>query len=191
MIRLLKFRRNESGAALVEHTLVFMLLMLITFGLIEFGIVLYQYNSAEAATSVGARYVATRGPFVTGVADCGVTTSASSGTLCSTISGSNSWTITCNASAPSGGCQADALNRLVTEMQRFAPNIEAQNVQVVFRGAGLGFVGRGSPVPLVTVRLTDMQYDFIALDDLLGFGALTMPGFDATIVGEDLNDGGA
>jgi hypothetical protein len=44
---------------------------------------------------------------------------------------------------------------------------------------------------MVTVRLTGMQYDFIALDDLLGFGALTMPGFDATVVGEDLNGAGA
>jgi hypothetical protein len=83
------------------------------------------------------------------------------------------------------------LNALVVEMRRFAPNLEAQNVQVVLRGAGLGFVGRGSPVPMVTVRLTGMQYDFIALDDLLGFGALTMPSFDATVVGEDLNGAGA
>jgi hypothetical protein len=44
---------------------------------------------------------------------------------------------------------------------------------------------------MVTVRLTGMQYDFIALDDLLGFGTVTMPGFDATIVGEDLNGAGA
>ena len=59
------------------------------------------------------------------------------------------------------------------------------------RGAGLGFVGRGAPVPMVTVRLTGMTYDFIAIDDLLGFGAITMPGFDATLVGEDLNGAGA
>jgi Flp pilus assembly protein TadG len=186
-----RFRRNESGATLVEHTLVFLLLMLMTFGIIEFGVVLYQYNSAETATAVGARYVATRGPFVSGLKDCGVTTSASAGTWCRTIAGSDSLSVTCNASAPTGSCQAAALTALVAEMRRFSPNIQAQNVQVVIRGAGLGFVGRGSPVPLVTVRLTGMQYDFIALDDLLGFGTLTMPGFDATIVGEDLNGAGA
>jgi hypothetical protein len=169
----------------------FLLLMLMTFGIIEFGVVLYQYNSAETATAVGARYVATRGPFVSGLKDCGVTTSASAGTWCRTIAGSDSWSVTCNASAPTGSCQAAALTALVAEMRRFSPNIQAQNVQVVIRGAGLGFVGRGSPVPLVTVRLTGMQYDFIALDDLLGFGTLTMPGFDATIVGEDLNGAGA
>jgi Flp pilus assembly pilin Flp len=186
-----RFRRDESGATLVEHTLVFLLLMLLTFGLIEFGVVLYQYNTAEMATAVGARFIATRGPVVTGIADCGVATTAPAGTLCSDVAGSDSWTVTCNADAPSGGCQSAPLDALVTEMQRYAPNVEAQNVQVVLRGAGFGFVGRNSPVPMVTVRLTGMQYDFIALDDLLGFGTLTMPGFDATIVGEDFNGAGA
>ena len=185
-----RFRKNESGATLVEATLVFAMMMILTFGLIEFGIVLFQYNSAETATSVGARFVATRGPIVTGIPDCGpgVNVSAmNAGARCP----STAWELTCNAGAPSGNCQAAALTALVTEMRRFAPNIQAQNVQVVYRGAGLGFVGRGSPVPMVTVRLTGMQYDFIALDDLLGFGTLTMPGFDATVVGEDLNGAGA
>ena len=181
-----RFRKNQSGAVLIEHTLVFVMMMVLTFGLIEFGIVLFQYNAAETATAIGARYVATRGPVVTGMPDCGPGVNVSgmnAGATCP----STSWETTCNASAPSGGCQASVLNALVTEMQRFAPNVQAQNVQVVLRGAGLGFVGRGSPVPMVTVRLTGMQYDLIAIDDLLGFGTLTMPSFDATVPGEDLN----
>ena len=190
MRSLFRFRKNQSGAVLVEHTLVFMMMMVLTFGLIEFGIVLYQYNAAEKATAVGARFIATRGPVVAGLPDCGPGVNVNgmnAGATCP----SSSWETTCNANAPSGGCQASVLNALVAEMRRFSPNVEAQNVQVVLRGAGLGFVGRGSPVPMVTVRLTGMQYDFIALDDLLGFGALTMPGFDATVVGEDLNGAGA
>lgn len=186
-----KFRRSRSGAVLIEHTIVFMLLMVLTFGLIEFGLVLYQYNAAETATSAGARFVATRGPVITGVSDCGVATSALAGTRCSDVSGASGWTLTCNAASPSGACQATVLNALLEEMQRYSPNIEAQNVQVVLRGAGLGFVGRGAPVPMVTVRLTGMTYEFIAIDDLLGFGALNMPGFDAALVGEDLNGQGA
>ncbi|MGE0662164.1 MAG: TadE/TadG family type IV pilus assembly protein [Hyphomonadaceae bacterium] len=186
----LRFRQNQTGAALVEHTLVFMMLMILTFGLIEFGIVLYQYNAAEKATAVGARFIATRGPVVTGLPDCGPGVNVNGMNAGATCPATN-WETVCNASAPSGGCQAAVLNALVVEMQRFSPDIEAQNVQVVLRGAGLGFVGRGSPVPMVTVRLTGMQYDFIALDDLLGFGTLTMPGFDATVVGEDLNGAGA
>src|SRR5262245_32977667 len=131
MNALRRFRRDESGATLVEYTLVFVLLMLLTFGLIEFGVVLYQYNTAEMATAVGARFIATRGPVVTGIADCGVATSAAAGTLCSDVAGSDSWSITCNADAPAGACQAAPLDALVTEMQRYAPEVEAQNVQVV------------------------------------------------------------
>ena len=187
---LVNFRRNRSGAVLVEYTLVFAMMMILTFGLIEFGIVLYQYNAAEKATAVGARFIATRGPVVIGLPDCGPGVNVSgmnAGATCP----ATAWETVCNAGAPSGGCQATVLNALVTEMRTFAPNLEAQNVQVVLRGAGLGFVGRGSPVPMVTVRLTGMEYDFIALDDLLGFGTLTMPSFDATVVGEDLNGAGA
>jgi hypothetical protein len=186
-----RFKDNEAGVVLVEYTLVFTLLMVLTFGLIEFGLAFHQYNAAETATGVGARYIATRGPVVTGVLDCGVTTSEPAGTNCADVAGSAGWTpIVCNAGAPAGACQADVLNGLVARMQQFAPQIEAQNVQVVIRGSGLGFVGRGSPVPFVTVRLTGMTYDFIAIDELLGFGAVTMPSFDSTLVGEDLNGAG-
>jgi len=184
-----KFARNASGATLVEYTLVFTMLMVLTFGLIEFGLVLHQYNNSEKATAIGARFAATRGPVYVGLPDCGVSTSLPAGTMCSSVAGASSWSVTCNAGAPSSGCQSAALNALVARMQQFAPQIEAQNVQVILRGAGLGFVGRGSPVPMVTVRLTGMSYDFIALDALLGFGQLNMPGFDATIVGEDMNQG--
>ena len=186
-----KFRRNQSGAVLIEHTIVFMLLMVLTFGLIEFGLVLYQYNAAETATFAGARFVATRGPVITGISDCGVATSAVAGTRCASVGGSTGWSLICNAAAPAAGCQADVLNELVAEMQRFYPNIEAQNVQVELRGAGLGFVGRGAPVPMVSVRLTGMTYEYIAIDSLLGFGNINMPGFDAALVGEDLNGQGA
>jgi hypothetical protein len=36
-----------------------------------------------------------------------------------------------------------------------------------------------------------MTFDFLVMDDLLGFAQLTMPGFDASLVGEDLNGAGA
>ncbi len=191
MRTILSFLHDEAGAVMVEYTLVFVMLMVMTFGLVEFGICFYQYNTAEAATAVGARYIATRGPVYTGLSDCGVATSASAGTPCSSVSGSDTWSITCNATSPASGCQSTVLNALVARMQQFQPAIQAQNVQVVIRGAGLGFVGRGAPVPMVTVRLTGMHYNFIVLDDLLGFSALTMPSFDATLVGEDLNGAGS
>ena len=178
----------------MEYTLVFALMMMLTFGLIEFGVCFYQYNAAEKATAIGARYIATRGPVLTGLGDCGPSVSTSgysAGTYCANVAGASSWSSTCNAQAPAAGCQAAVLNALVARMQQFAPNLEAQNVQVVLRGSEFGFVGRGAAVPLVTVRLTGLTYDFIALDDLLGLGPLTMPTFDATIVGEDLNGAGA
>ena len=100
MRRFASFAVNRSGATLIEFTLIFTVLMVLTFGLIEFGIALYQYNAAETATAIGARYIATRGPVVTGIADCGVATNASAGTSCASVAGASSWTVTCNAAAP-------------------------------------------------------------------------------------------
>jgi Flp pilus assembly protein TadG len=188
----LRLFRDQTGATMVEYTLVFTLMMLLTFGLVEFGVVFYQYNAAEKATQIGARYIATRGPVLTGVGDCAPasTSSYSAGTYCSNVSGATGAIATCNANAPSGNCQAAVLTALVAKMQQYAPNIQAQNVQVIYRGVGLGFVGRGAPVPMVTVRLTGMTYSYITLNALLGLPPLAMPSFDASIVGEDLNEGG-
>ncbi len=52
---------------------------------------------------------------------------------------------------------------------------------------GPGFAGRpGGPVPTVTMRLTGLNFDFVVLGGLLGFGPVQMPGLATTVTGEDL-----
>jgi Flp pilus assembly protein TadG len=55
-------RGSESGAAGVEFALVFPLLLLLTFGIIEMGLVFYQMNMFEKATQVGVRKAITWDP---------------------------------------------------------------------------------------------------------------------------------
>ncbi|HEX6963532.1 MAG TPA: TadE/TadG family type IV pilus assembly protein [Lacipirellula sp.] len=65
--------------------------------------------------------------------------------------------------------------------------VKPENVSVRYYYSGLGFPGRpGGPVPTITVRLTDMTFDFVVLNALLGFGPITMPDFEVTMTGEDL-----
>jgi Flp pilus assembly protein TadG len=48
-------RRNEAGAAAVEFALVLIPLLLLVFGIIEFGLILYDKQIITYASGVGAR----------------------------------------------------------------------------------------------------------------------------------------
>ena len=200
MWKLRKLARDQRGSTLVESALVFPLLMILTFGLVEFGVAFWQYHAAEKATAVGARWLATRhgvrgaDPLTTelytaSVPDCFVASTAY-GTSCSQVDGATGWSQTCSGGG-GGSCSGAQMSALLTQMQQFAPFLTAANVSVQLRGSGMGFVGRGRPVPLITVRTTGLTYNFIAIDKLIGIQPITMPTFDSTAVGEDQKEGPA
>lgn len=207
MGRLQQILRDERGAALIEATIVMPLVLILTFGLLEFGNAFWQYHTAEKATAAGVRWLATRhGVLGTAAAetteelytavvlDCFVSTNAAAGTPCSQVNTGEgqdkptSWTETCSG-AGGGDCNADVMAALLTEMRRYAPFLTADNVTVELRGSDLGFVGRGRAVPLITVRTTGLNFDFVTLDALLGFGPIAMPSFASTLVAEDQKEG--
>ena len=190
---LLKCRR---GATMVETTLTLLLMLGITFGIIEFANALWQWNTAEKATKVGARLAATADPVAQGLKtfDCATSTIVL-GTSCKDVSAATFGTIVCSgATASCGGGYAyssTAMAVIVTGMQAIFPRIQTANVVVEYRDVRLGFAGRGRAVPVITVRLTGMTYTFTAIDNLYGLGPIAMPDFRATLTGEDLSDDGA
>ncbi len=190
------FSRNESGATIVEFTLIFPILLLLTFTIIDLGLMFWQWNSAERATQIGVRTAVTNGSvFTAWDSSCGQVQlqGATAGTFCSAVPGSDSWSVSCvgtNLAAP--GCDSAAFAVVVAQMQTVFPNIATVNVIVEYSGAGLGFVGRATPVPVVSVSLQNMQYDLVFLDALLGwFNTVAIPASRATLTGEDLNTAGA
>lgn len=191
--------RDDRGATLVEATIVFPIMMILTFGLVEFGHAFWEYHTAERATAAGARWLATRHGvrgaaaasnelWTAVVPDCFVNTSDPPGTLCSQVAGATGWSQTCSGTG-GGSCSATQMAGLLTEMQRYAPFITSSNVSVLLKGSNIGFVGRGRAVPLITVRTTGLTYNFVALNGLLGFAPLTMPSFASTVVAEDQKEG--
>lgn len=196
MSRLRDLWKDTAGASLVEATLILPILLVMTFGLMEFGHALWQYNAAEKATAEAARFVATRGPVVTFASDrdCFVTSSAPAGTLCANVAGATGWKGTwsgkCAGTGAGATCQQAMMDQVVGRVRAIAPFVQPENVQVELSGSNFGFVGRGRPVPNVTVRLVNMTYNFVAMDKLLGIGPIAMPGFDATSVAEDQQEGG-
>jgi hypothetical protein len=66
--------------------------------------------------------------------------------------------------------------------------IRPQNVKITYEQTGLGFAGRpGGPVPTITLELTGLQFEFVFLNGLMGFGPITMPAMKTTATGEDMN----
>ena len=54
--------RDQSGTTTIEFTIVMVLFLMLTFGIVEFGYMLWQYNSAAKAAQLGARMAAVSDP---------------------------------------------------------------------------------------------------------------------------------
>lgn len=186
-----RFFDRDEGSVLVEYALVAPLLFMLTFGIAEFSLIFWQWNAAEKATHLGVRLAATRGPILVGVPDCGVVTTIRAGTNCRSIAGSDTWQVTCDGAVANASCDAAGMAEVVAQMQAIFPRIQIENVSIEFRGVGLGFVGRGSPVPAISVSLQNLSYDFVALSAFTGLASINLPGFRATLIGEDLNSNGS
>lgn len=186
---------DRSGTAMVEFTIIFMLLLLLIGGIVDFGNLLFQWNSSEKATQVGARAAAISDPVATELAtfDCD-NSSITLGTPCR-LGGASFGTIVCSGvtSTCDGGYtfSPTAFNLILAPMRKMFPRLQAQNVIVEYTDVGLGFAGRQAPIPEIRVRLTGLTFDYAFLGGLLGFSSITMPDFRATLVGEDLSSAGA
>ncbi len=189
MTRLKQFRKDNQGASLVEFTLLFPLLLALTFGIVETGYILYKQNTAQKATQLGGRYLSTRAPLVTGLTDCGVATAADAGTDCVNVPGADSWSVSCS-NGSGGNCDAAIFADVLAEMQSVYPNLQASNLEVIFSGTGLGYVGRGKPVPAITVRLNNLTYNYAVLDKIVGISsALNLDKAQSTLIAEDIGEG--
>ena len=62
LARLRHLGRDQSGTTTIEFTIVALLFLLLTFGLVEFGHMFWQYNSAAKAAQLGARLAAVSNP---------------------------------------------------------------------------------------------------------------------------------
>jgi hypothetical protein len=210
-----RMSRDQSGATTIEFTIVMLLFFMLTFGITEFGYMLWQYNSAAKAAQLGARLAAVSDPIWGGLTI--LTDTGTPGAAWET-----NYTVTCtsdSADGSSGDCDgtftgnydANAMQCLVFGRKAGSvppcdrvcaesgidgengicdryPYITAENISITYTHTGLGFAGRpGGPVPTITLQLTDLTFDFFALGAFLGFDQITMPDFKVTMTGEDLN----
>jgi hypothetical protein len=199
--RLAHLAQDTSGAAMIEFAIIAFLFFVLTGGLVDFALAIYQWNSASKAVQLGARLAAVSNPVSS---DLKTLTGLEGGALpgepfpafvrvCSGASQSCSGGGTYDVAAMDtlvygrgqtscGTVGADQFAGMCDVFNRIQP----QNVIVTYRQTGLGFAGRpGGPVPTITVELTGLTFDFVFLSSLLG--AITMPAMKTTATGEDLS----
>jgi Flp pilus assembly protein TadG len=198
--------RSQSASGSAEFALVLPLLLLLLFGVIDGGRLLYEYNEAEKATQVGARVAVVTNVLSPQLRDedyAGKTIAGkllipgdripaeALGTLTCTSAGCTCTTAPC----PAGVGPVDSAtftNVLVARMQQIYPVITAANVEVRYSGSGFGSAANASGggggteqieiSPLVTVALKDVE--FRPLTSLM-LATLSLPTFSTTLSAED------
>jgi Flp pilus assembly pilin Flp len=201
-VLLTRLGRDQSGAAMVEFTIVVFFFLVLTGGVVEFALGWYQWNSASKALQQGVRLASVSDPVASDLTNMtGLEGSAVPGDpMPPFLRVCNGATQTCSNG---GTYSASAMNTIVygrgqntcgtigpdgfAGMCDIFGRIQPQNVIITYQYTGLGFAGRpGGPVPTITVELTGLTYNYAFLSGLLGFGPVTLPPMRTTAVGEDL-----
>ena len=213
---------DRSGSVAVEYAIIIGLLMVLTISIVEFSLALWQWNTAEKATELGVRYAVQSDPVALGLAEYnGVTgggfnpgtplnfsnlaafTLSCTNTSCS-CSGAGCGDFTGSVSNPTG-VDTVAFNAIITRMDGVfrGSDLDATNVTIDYSHVGMGFAGRPGAdlVPMVTVRLSGVTFDFMVLNFLRPMmvggaqqstsNGIPMPPFTATLSGEDMFSAGA
>ena len=195
------FFSDSNGGPAAEFALVLPLALMFLFGIIDVGRLMWEYNQAEKATQMGARFaVVTKfipstlatTSFVSATVAQGapVPTSSFSGTRCKSGSCSTTPTNACptgaGAAGTNWGYDSPAFTNILARIQAMKPNVTAANLVVDYANVGLGFAGdpHGSDVaPLITVRLCGMQ--FTPITTQLFSLNMPMPDFSYSLTMED------
>lgn len=191
MIRIRSLRDNSQGASLAEFALILPVLLILIFGILEIGYFAWQIQQGTIASKRAIRIAATRSLLVPGaIPDCGPSqpSAAVAGTRCSDIPDFSVWAV-CNGDGTGGAACGPDIPRIAQEVASFYPAVDPENIRIEISGAGLGFVGMGRPVPLVTVQFLNVDYEFIALGGLADLAGIRMPSMSASAAAEDLSNG--
>lgn len=196
-----RFIDDIRGVAAVEFSLISGFLFAVTLGAVELGFGYMQYNSVQQAARTGARLAAVSDP-VAG----DLTSMTGLGGGVSAGDPLPDYTRVCSGATQScsgGSYSAAAMNALLfgpdsdgvcanTQKTRrglcdVQSDIKRENVTVTYAASGLGVAGNpAAPAPLITVKVTDIKFDFLVIGALIPAQFDTMPAVEVTVMAEDL-----
>ena len=186
--------RREEGASLAEFALITPILLLLTFGILDIGFLMWQFQQGTIASKRAVRIAATRELVTPGAFnDCGPSRAATAvaGTICSSLafSGSGVWATCKGDGSGDAGCGAD-VTRVAQEVAKFYPRVTPADITITLSDGGLGFQGLGHPVPIVTVQFENVDYDYLFIGGLAQLTSFEMPSMTASAAAEDMRNGG-
>lgn len=169
-----RWRRDESGEAIIGFAFTLPILLGLMLAILEFGLVALDYHRAGEAVRRGARVAATILP----VADTSGFT-AGSVVTCGATAG-----LDCDGETAS---RPDNFDVIVAAMRDIYPKLTAANVELVYTASGIGEPDTPAGIlPLVTVRLLDVEHDYMMLDYVPGVpNTLTFPPFTTNQIGRN------
>ncbi|HEX6218413.1 MAG TPA: TadE/TadG family type IV pilus assembly protein, partial [Sphingomicrobium sp.] len=147
--------RDEQAASAAEFAIVLPLFLLLLFGTIDAGRFIWEYNKAEKATQVGARLATVTDPLASGLIEADYAGEVVDGTTIGAgdrIPAGALGSILCNDT----GCEEETPptpsdlgtfdsatfnDIIVARMKLIYPAIEAENVEVRYKGSGFGYAG--------------------------------------------------
>jgi hypothetical protein len=201
-----KLLRDIRGSVLVEATIAFPLMLLITLGTIDFTYMLYEWDLASKAAYRGVRLAIVSDPVANGITNLiwpdptqmGDSCIKSDGTTfanCPTVStvctASSTSAGTCSGSPATATFNSAAFDAIFDVpdpndprypgMKQIFPSLQPQNVQISYQTSGLGFVGRPDGLPMeVTVSIKCMTHQFFFIGALMGWIFPSLTGCDPT-----------
>lgn len=200
---LARFARDTRASSAAEFALILPLLLILLFGTIDVGRLMWTWNRAEKATQMGVRYAVAADMVPNGLYSYSfvngstitqgdpIPQSSFGGASCLINAGAVSCSCKTGATCPSPlvSSSANALtafNNIVNRMRLFMPEIASTNVSVDYDYSGLGYAGdpNGSDVsPLVKVSLKQLTFRPILFRFFAG--TITLPSFSAVLTMED------
>jgi hypothetical protein len=202
---------DQRAASAAEFAIVLPLFLILLFGTIDAARFVWEYNRAEKATQVGARLATVTDPLSSGLIEedyAGQTVDGETIGAGELIPAGALGVLKCTSAdecvCESGTCpdpgtfDSDTFNDvIVARMKQIYPAIEAENVEVRYKGSGFGYAGSAAGggggggggaaeimeiSPLITVTLTGLQFRPITA---LLLAEMSMPSFSTTLTAED------
>ncbi|MCK5623149.1 MAG: pilus assembly protein [Alphaproteobacteria bacterium] len=170
-----RFLGDEGGAFIVEFGIAFPVLIMLSFGLLEFSLVVFDYQRAAEATRAGVRQTILYTP----IANTATILEGSVITCYKTTE-----TVQCDGGSPQADGVADAhFQVLLDEMQGIYPTLEAKNIVITYEGTDVGDAeSSGGIFPLVTLQLKGVKHNMI-VGHIIGVDTIEFPPFTTTVLG--------
>ena len=167
-----RFARRDDGAVAIEFAFIVPALIIFTVGILEFGLILFDYHRASEATRRASRLALIQTPLAE------LDTLRTVDLDCTANSGG---TVSCTNDTEDGDADTN-FAAMITTMQAVFADIGNTNVQVGYVASGIDSAANAELVTaLVTVNLTGVTHSFVVLDIVPGVpSSITYPAFSTS-----------